>query len=205
MDKNLDFYLTAILALLIVVVGGFVAMNLQFSDYKYATSRPGADFVSNVDEPPVLLDSIRGSTHFIVSPQFVQNGAQNSYMASSLTLFNTVLSAKRKNIVVIGRVVDEKGAILECQSNFGDFKTNEAISKELCEQMLADATSVRAFVDLPSSSLSSNRIILEKNLVRVEPSSFDGVAVASYTLLEALYPDTPAIIESVNNLVNSAK
>ncbi|MCK4884098.1 MAG: hypothetical protein KAS30_04460, partial [Candidatus Diapherotrites archaeon] len=118
-----------------------------------------------------------------------------------LIIFSTVLSAKQKNLLTVGRVFED-GELLECQSNLGEVLTNKEISKEECEQLLNDEIYAKIFVAMPDSSLSNPKVILEKGVMHIYPTSFDDVSDVSFIAIEAMYPDAEAIIDSVNEIVS---
>jgi len=199
MKQGHYFYLTAIAAVLIIVVGGYVFLNLGTGDYKYRVVKDGIEFVSNDGIVSDLLTQIKTYPSITVSPRLVAQGPENSYMATSITLFNTVLTAKRKKVVIVARVLDSKGNILECQSNLGDPKVNRLLNATECGALINDATSARVFVELPDEKLNRPRVVLESGVIRIYPSSFESVSDVSFAVLNALYPDSAQIIASVNS------
>ena len=201
MNKQIYFYLTVIVAILIVLLSAFIITNIEWEEYKYSVTRNGVEFVSNIDEPAVLLQELRETDSFLVSPEFVKQGPENAYMVSPLIIFSTVLSAKQKNLLTVGRVFED-GELLECQSNLGEVLTNKEISKEECEQLLNDEIYAKIFVAMPDSSLSNPKVILEKGVMHIYPTSFDDVSDVSFIAIEAMYPDAEAIIDSVNEIVS---
>ncbi|HIH10436.1 MAG TPA: hypothetical protein HA254_07270 [Candidatus Diapherotrites archaeon] len=203
MERNY-LILSIIAGFAIVILAGYLLLNVPVSPYKYSETRQGIEFNSTSSDPGTLLGRMRDSGSFIISPQFVQVGTQNSYMTSSLTLLTTVLAAKKKDFVVVARVVDESGGALSgCYTNFGDLKQNKPITVEECNQMINDTASSRIFVDMPKPNAPKPRIIVEDNLVRVEPAAFSDVARDTYVLLTILYSDTDQIISNVNGILGN--
>ena len=107
MNKNAYFYLTILVGVLVILLGVFVVLNTNFEGYKYSVTRENVDFVSNTD-PAQIFQEVKASEIFVISPQFVQKGPENSFMLSSITLFSAVLTDKQKSIIVIGRILNEK-------------------------------------------------------------------------------------------------
>ncbi|MCR4335222.1 MAG: hypothetical protein NUV57_01655 [archaeon] len=200
MKKETYFYITAIVAVLIVVLAGFIFINLDLSDYKYSVEREGVRFVSNSAQPSELLSEMRNSKTFIISPQFVEIGSENTYMVSTITLFSTVLIAKGKDVIVVGRVLDEKGNLIKCQTNLGNVKTNEELSVEKCNQLLSDNFNTRIFISFPTGKTSL--VELEPRTIKITPSSFTDISHVSFVVAKALYEDAEQIIEQVNILVD---
>ncbi len=201
MDKSTAFYLTIISVIAIIILGAYIALNLDLSGYRYSAQRENVQFFSNSAEPAVIFQEMRDSKVFVISPQFVNTGPENAYMVSVVTMFSTVLVDKEKSVIVIGRVLDDSGNIVECQSNLGDVKTNEPLPLDECNSILNDSANVRVFVSLPDVALEKTRVVLEPKTIRVTPSSFEGVSHASYVVLDSLYDDTEKIFERVNQIV----
>ena len=206
MPNEINFYLTALLAVAIIVLAGFVVISLDFSQHKYSVVKDGVEFVSDYQEPSAMLADIRVSDSFVVSPVFTKKGVENNHMTSSLTLFTTVFTAKEKNVVVVARLVsDENGELISCQSNFGDLKVNKEISVDECEFLLSSSPGVKIFVERPPSDkkLQSSVVLLEKGKITITPSSFESVSHVSFVVLSALYDDTESIISRINGIVGS--
>ena len=201
MQNRNYFYITVAVIVLIVALAAFIIANYDFSQYKYSVSRKGVDFVSNSAPPSEILGEMRATETFIVAPQFVEKGPENSYMASAMTLYATVLTAKGKKVIIVGRLLDEQGQLKECQSNFGDVKINKTISAEECGALLNDSGSARIFISLPDSKLSAPKIVMEKGSAFIYPDSFESVSGSSFVFLENLYDDSEAIISGVNSVV----
>ncbi|HLC93335.1 MAG TPA: hypothetical protein VJH23_06540 [archaeon] len=201
MSKGHYFYLTAISAVLIVAVAGYIFINYDFQEYKYKVVKDGVEFVSNEGEPSDMLAGMKTYPSFIVSPQLVKQGPENSYMTRSITLFNAVLAGNRVNNVLVVRVVDEKGDIMECQTNLGDVKGYKTLGPEECNQLISDSTSARVFIELPDEKLSSPKVVLEKGVVRIYPSTYESVSGVSFAVLNALYGNAEEIISKVNAAV----
>lgn len=203
-SNELYFYLTAVAAVLIVVVGSFVVLTIDFSEYKYSIVRDNIEFVSNSSEPVAALDAIRSSDTIVVSPEFVSQGEENTYMTESLTMFTTVLSAKGRTPVVLARVVDEKGNLASCTSNFGDLKRNEPVPLEDCKKMLADADAAVVLVQLPKKEQKARVVMGFKSAEIISPSS-TAVPSVSFSFLKALYPDAAEVIANVNLALGGMK
>lgn len=203
MKSDFYFYLTAAVGFLIVVLFGFLYFGGGFPEYRYSVTSNGVDFVSNSAEPNKLLLGLRDSGQFIVAPQFSASGPENSYMASSLTMFNSVLISEGKKAITVGRVLDEKGNIASCQTNLGDPKTSKDLDAQECTAMLSDASGpVVIFVSFPNNpKLKRPLVMLSERVVRITPSSFDNVSYVSYTFLSSLYPDSASAIANVNSIV----
>ncbi len=195
------FFLTAAGLVLIVLLGFYIYANLPQQGHKYSVKRNGVEFVSNDGNIGDLIEGMRGYSSFTVAPRLVRQGPENSYMASGITLFNTVLAAKRKDVVVAARLIDENGSLSGCQSNLGNVKVNKEISAEECTRLLEDTTSARIFIELPDTKLAGPRIVLENGVARIYPSSFESVSGVSFEFASALYPDAAGIIAQVNGAV----
>ncbi|PIN85151.1 MAG: hypothetical protein COV47_03600 [Candidatus Diapherotrites archaeon CG11_big_fil_rev_8_21_14_0_20_37_9] len=200
MNKQIYFYATAIIAVLVILLAVFIFTNLDFSEYKYSVVKDGIEFVSNVDEPQILFGELRGYDSFIISPAFVQQGPENSFMATPLVLYSTLFVAKQKGLISVARVV-ENGSVVECQSNLGDFKTNKVLTTADCQQLLDDPFYAKVFIEMPDASLERPRVILEHGNVKIIPHSFDSVAGVSFTVAENIYPDAKSVIGEVNDLL----
>ena len=153
-----------------------------------------------------MLLAIRESREFIVAPQFVQEGPENSYMTQSLTAFNAVLIGQGKKVVAVGRLVGEDGSLISCETNFGDPKTSKELSAKECSDMLASYSgqfsSVTVFISLPDPKLGRPRVILSRNTVSINPSSFESVSYVSYVFLSSLYDDAQSMIGNANAIVS---
>jgi len=200
MKKETYFYITTLVAVLIVVLAGFIFINLDLNDYKYSVEKEGVRFVSNSTQPSELFNEMRDSKTFIISPQFVEIGSENTYMVSAITLFSTVLIAKEKDVIVVGRVLDETGDIIKCQTNLGDVRTNEELSIEKCNQLLSDNFNTRIFISFPTGK--DSLIELEPRTIRITPSSFENISHVSFVAVSALYEDAEQIIDQVNLIVD---
>ena len=199
------FYLTGVAAVLILAVAGYIYINLDLHEYKHEVVRGGISFVSNEAPPADLLAGLKSYPSFIISPQFVKQGPENSYMAMSITMFNAVLAAKKVKSIDVARIVDSKGSLMECQSNLGDVKTNKTLQPDECNKLISDATSARVFIDLPDTRLPAPKVVLEKGVVRIYPSSYESVSGVSFAVLNALYSDAESIISRVNYAVRNVK
>ncbi|HZX19849.1 MAG TPA: hypothetical protein VFF13_02445 [archaeon] len=202
MNKNAYFYLTILVGVLVILLGVFVVLNTNFEGYKYSVTRENVDFVSNTD-PAQIFQEVKASEIFVISPQFVQKGPENSFMLSSITLFSAVLTDKQKSIIVIGRILNEKGDLVECQSNLGDVRVNQTLDLDLCNQMLNDPANVRIFVSFPDPLLQKSKVILEQKKLTIIPATFESVSHTSFVVLDSLYDDSEAIIERVNQIVEN--
>ncbi|VVB99218.1 Uncharacterised protein [uncultured archaeon] len=199
--KDFYFYLSVFTGFLILVLLAFIVFN-SGGEFKYKVERSGVEFVSNTADPGELLDSFRNAQIIVFSPQFVESGPENSYMANALTVFNSVLVAKGKKVVVVARVLDDKGNIKSCQTNYGDPKKGEELTAQDCAAMLSSgAPDPVIFFSLPDSRLQKPRAVLSKGNAAVSPSSFDNVSYTSFVFLSSLYPDAQSIIEGVNSVV----
>ena len=201
MDKNQQFYLTVIIGFLIIISGVFVFLNADFGA-KNSIVRDNVEFVSDY-ETIEILNEIRLSKLFILSPEFVERGPENAFMVSVITIFSTVLIAKDKDVIVVGRVLDSNGNLIECQSNRGDVRTNEPIDLEECRQLISDPENVRILISLPDPSLSMSKVVLEPKTIRITPNSFEDVAHVSFVVVDSLYDDSEQIIENVNVFVEN--
>lgn len=205
-SNDFYFYATAIVAVLIFVLLAFIiSQGNVFSEYKYVVVKNGVEFVSNSAPPAELLQSYRDAPEFIVSPQFVESGPENAYMTSTLTVLNMVLVAKGKKVTVIGRVLDDKGSISSCVSNFGDPRVGKDLNAFECNNLFAEKKgSVAVYVSLPDQKGQLPRIVLDAKTVTISPTSFENTYYAAYSFASSLYPDADAIIEEVNSIVRKA-
>jgi hypothetical protein len=203
-SKEIYFYLTVVVVVLIVVFGVYIVLNLDFSEYKHVVVKGNVEFVSGSAEPSLIIDSIRSSDTLVFSPAFVASGEENSYMVEALTMFSTVFSAKGKNLVVLARVFDSSGNMVSCNSNFGDLKRNEEVSLEECKKMLSDKDSAIILVQLPSNSRKA-RVVLEGKSAEIISPNIKAVPYVSFALLEAIYPDSANIIKNVNLALSGMK
>ncbi|MCR4368318.1 MAG: hypothetical protein NUV67_00230 [archaeon] len=200
MAKQLYFYLTAIAAVAIIVVGAFVLMNLP-KDYKYSVEKDGVRLVSNEKEISELLSSYRAADSFIISPRFVERGTENVYMLSSVTLFNTILIDKGKSVIVVARVLDENQNLASCRTNLGNAQTDKILDAKDCAILLEAEDSVVAMVSFPKDGASLGLVELSEGKISITPASFEDVGWASFVFLESLYPDAQDIIDRVNLIV----
>lgn len=201
MDKNHQFYVTVIVAILIIIAGVFVFLNTDFGE-RNIVIRDNIEFVSDY-ETIEILNEIKLSKLFILSPEFVEQGPENSFMTSVITIFSTVLIAKEKDVIIVGRILDANGNLIECQSNKGDVRTNEVIDLDECKQLISDPNNVRILVSLPDASLSMSRVVLEPKTIIITPNSFEDIAHVSFVMVDSLYDDSEQIIENVNVFVEN--
>lgn len=210
MKNDFYFYATVAAGFLIVLLLGFILFSGAFSSQsRYSATVQGVEFVSDSAEPSAILSALRESPEFVVSPQFSAKGPENSYMTSALTAFNAVLIAKGKKVTVVGRVLDEKGAIASCQTNLGDPRTSKELGAGECAQLLSGLESsgksiVR--ISFPDPTLKKPRVEMASAApITLIPSSFENVAQVSYVFLSGLYPDAESIISGVNVAVGKIK
>ncbi len=201
-SKQLYFYLTAAVITAIVLLSVFIVVNYDFSSYKYSVVQGDVEFVSNEAEPGVLLAQLKEYDSFVVAPQFVEKGAENNYMLSSLTMFITVLTFKQKEVISMGRIL-EKNELKNCQSNLGDVLTNKELSADDCSKILADSDKGIILIALPDSSLEKSRVVLEKGTIKIYPNSFDSVSTSSFAVLKNMYSDADSIIGGINSIVGN--
>jgi len=203
MKQNFYFYASVLVVAMIVIVGAFVYLNLDFGGYKYSLEKEGVLFYSN--EMPVAdsFSALRENKVFVIAPEFVEQGNENTYMVSAVTLFSTVLTAKGKDVILVARVLDEQGNLVSCQSNLGDFKTNAELSIEECNNLLNDSTNARIFISFPKA-LSKPEVVFSNNSASITPVSFQTINGISFAFLENLYPDSKQIIDTINGVVASA-
>lgn len=205
--KDIYFYLSAFVAVLVFITAGYILLNSDFGQYKYDVKRNNVDFVSNTDDPAAVLDKVRASDVVLLSPEFVRQGAENSYSTSASTILTTVLVAKGKKVTLLARVVDSEGVLVACSSNFGDPKKNESVSIVDCKRMAGDTSVPRIFVSLPPKKDSGSKplVVLEGSTATVRPHTLDAMPYLSFALAEALYPDAKQIINSVNIVLDKLK
>ncbi len=200
-SKNgLYFYLYIFLLIGVVLLGSYVYFNLDFSTYKYVVERKGVSFVSNTDQPADVLERLRASDNVLLAVDFVPSGAQNAYSTSVVTLFTTVFVSKGHKVTLLARVLDEKGNLVSCSSNFGDPKRNEEISLEECSLMFSDRSLPSLYVPFPKKDFSRPLVVLSGSRVEVFSHSFDSLPFVSFVVAEAIYPDASSLIEKANVL-----
>ncbi|GEM_PF-2325364 len=205
MKNDFYFYTTIAAGFLIVLLLGFILFNGGSSQHKYTVTTQGVEFVSDIAEPSEILSGLRESREFVVSPQFSAKGPENSYMTASLTAFNAVLIAKGKKVTVVGRVLDEKGAIASCETNLADPRTSKELGAGECKEMLsgfeASGTPI-VRISFPDGRLAKPRVEMASAAsITLSPSSFGNVSHVSYVFLSGLYPDAETIISNVNGVV----
>ena len=201
MNKNIYFFVTVIVALLIVISASFIVFNSNFSEYDYSVVRNNVEFVSNSFEPKEFISEMNKSEVFIVSPRFVEKGPENMFMLPAVTTFSSVLVFKEKSVVMVARILNENGDLNSCQSNLGDTKTSEFLSKEECEVFLNDSSAVKIFIEFPNEKLKKSRVILEKNKITIIPVSFNEISSVSFEVLNTFYTDSEKIIQQINAVV----
>lgn len=200
LSQRLITALVAALVLLAVLFASLTIMQL-LNPYKYSTVENGVEFLSDVQSPDAQLAALAEKRLFIVSPELYGQGTANSYMASSLVVFNAVLKANGRTAVSLARVLDEDGTLLFCQTNEGQALTNREISAEECEGWLADSEYVKVMVSMPDASLKMPRVIATKGSILIMPDSFQSVSSVSFRALEKMYPNSAEIIDEINRML----
>lgn len=198
-----DSHILLIVAVLCVIIGVlafFVFFYAPPQEYKYSSQEKGVFFLSDYKEPAQYLQELKLEKTFIIAPEFRENNPTNSFMASSIVMFASILSANDKNIVSLARFV-ESGNLLYCQTNWGDPKTNIEITAEECSKVLSDTESqVVVLVSYPNNSLSNPKIVLLENKIEAFPKAAQDVQLSSYLILKAMYKNSDEIINQLNAL-----
>ncbi len=192
--------LSVALAIVILVFVSFIASTL-FKSYAFEFESQDIQFVSNYKHPGEFLKEAASQGSFIVSPQFAETGS-TSFMAESLTLFNSVLIAKGKVAITVARVAGPDKALLYCQTNDGNVLVNDRIESPECLSRLEYPQSIIFFVNLPDPSLSKSTVEVKPNQVIITPRDFSEVSRVSFVVLTAVFPDTPQIIDQVNGVLD---
>ncbi|MEM4326545.1 MAG: hypothetical protein QXZ13_00020 [Candidatus Diapherotrites archaeon] len=201
-SNDFYFYFGAVLLVLIIILGSYVYFNYDFSTYKHVVERNGVSFVSNTDEPSVVLDRLRASNNILLAVDFVPLGSQNQYSTDAVTLFTTIFVAKGHKVTLLARVLDEKGSVVSCSSNFGDPKRNDVIDLVECSKMFSDSTMPLLYVSLPNANNSKSLVMLSGSRVEVFPNSFESFSSVCFVVAEAIYSDAAQLIGTVNFLVD---
>lgn len=201
MQKRIQYALAAVAVIAIIAILALVAFPKQ--NYKYEIEQEGILFQSNYFAPSEYLNSLSAQGKFIISPQLEQSGAINSYMSQSLNIFIVILTSNSRSTVTLLRVMD-KGKLAYCQTNDGNSLGDRPVDSKECKTMLGDKNSVIVLIDLPDSSLSKPRVILEENTIHIIPKTPNDAMRVPLLVLRAMYSNSRDILDQINKFASKS-
>lgn len=202
MKKKIQCALACVVVIAAIALLAVLAFPRQ--NYKYEIEQEGTLFQSNYFEPKDYLGALSSQPKFIIAPQVTQGGAINSYMSQSLNLFIVILTYNSRTTVTLLRVTDEKGLLAYCQTNDGNSVGNRAIDSSECNAMLGDKSAAIVLIDLPDSSLSKSRVVLEENRMRIIPRSPNDAMRVPLLVLRAMYSNSQDVLDQINRFASKS-
>lgn len=201
MKKSTQFYLTVLIGALIIASAIIIAQDL-LTPTGYTAVIEGIEFSSKGRQLSDLFSDIRDRQSFIVSPEFYEKAAINSYMAKPLALFNGVLIANGKSVISMPRVIDlQQKKILYCQTNDGNVLGNRKVEVDECNGFLNDETFFRISIAVPDNSLPKSKVLVNEDSIEIYPKNYNDVSNASYVVLKTIYSNSPEIIARINAIL----
>ncbi len=200
MKKSTQFYLTVLVGALIIASAIIVIQDFLVPTGNVAEVE-NIEFSSKGGQLAGLFSDIRERQSFIVSPEFYEKGAINSYMAKSLALFNGILIANGKSVISMPRVIDLQQKTLYCQTNDGNVLGNRRVEVDECNAFLNDETFFKVSIAVPDNSLPKSRVVVAENSIEIYPKNYDDVSRASYVTLKTIYSNSPEIIARINAIL----
>lgn len=203
MDRRM-LIATAAVVVLIAASLAVIYSDLSRPRYDYSATSEGVEFFSNARPPMEYLPSLAAGNSFIISPEFASERAGQE-MVGALTMFSVVLTANGKKTVSIARLVDSSGNIARCQTNRGNLKTSDEITKEECEGMLSDAGYTVIYIGVPDSALPNPRVFVSEGKIEISPKTGSDAPRASLAVLKAMFSNAEEAISNSNALVGKLK
>jgi hypothetical protein len=202
-ETQINWAIPLITVIIIICAAGFLFFAFSEPKYKYSVERDGIIFYSNSFPPANYVSAAGAEQNFIISPAVFESGTTNQYMVQSLTMLNVILTKNNKNLTTIARVYDDSGNLMFCHTNDGNVHIDREISKEECEQMLANNDATKIFISFPNSELPKSEIILEEKNITINPMNFRDVSYAPLVLMRAMYADSDKVISTINDFVHA--
>ena len=190
---------TLVVIVAIALLAAFILQS-QAKSFQFKAEQDGVEFYSDESDPFEHLHALKDKRDFTVVLALKEQGhEQNAIMGQALNEMAVVLTANRKDVVVLAKVYGADEQLAYCQTNKGDVRTNEPISVEECQQTLTHLNNqVLIEVYQPNYLLGKSRVVLEPNQIKIQPKNKTDITLVPHTLMTALYPNTNEIINSVN-------
>ncbi len=161
------------------------------------------EFVSAQSSPISAVRQLAGSESFIISAQVHDpvTGA-DTLLFNSAALFIVVLSGNEKNVIQLFRIVDQQGNLSYCLTNHGELTTEERLSVEECNSLLAGDGPVKILINPANSSLSQPRISFSGDSVTIEADKVESTSNAAFTLLKTMFSNAEEVISKSNAITS---
>lgn len=202
MDKRIP--VLAVLLVFVAFLGyytwwWYTALSMPTKEYAYKLDYEGMLFLSNEAEASDYLPAFTGFNEFIVSPAFGKDDV--ALMTKPLILFQGVLSAKQKRVILLARVF-EGNSLKYCQTNDANVLVNREISIEECNSLLSSYIP-KIMINKPDSTLKKTTILLENNSITISPKNEYDLMNASYAVLRTMFEDIEEIIQNMNKIITA--
>jgi len=199
MDKRIP--VLAVLLVFVAFLGyyGYITLSTPTKEYAYKLDYEGMLFLSNEAEASDYLPAFTGFNEFIVSPAFGKDDV--ALMTKPLILFQGVLSAKQKRVILLARVF-EGNSLKYCQTNDANVLVNREISIEECNSLLSSYIP-KIMINKPDSTLKQTTIVLENNSITISPKNEYDLMNASYAVLRTMFEDIEEIIQNMNKIITA--
>ena len=189
-------------AVLVVLIIIFVAAILAGPQGNFHSVRSeGVLFTSGTASPLELIPGLAGETEFIVSSGIYEAGnAANPFMLNASNLFVVVLVGNGRQVTQVFRVANSQGLTLYCLTNYGDFKTEERVETEQCNEMLGPGGKPVILVEFPNSALAEPTVEVSDKRIVVKSNSIDALNNTSFTVLKAMFSNAEEVLAKSNEI-----
>jgi len=202
-EKNLKIILGVVFFFIVLFIV-LIAFNSVSFGYSYYT-QDNVLIASNHLEPKPYLEDLSNRKTFVVSPEMYESSTVNSFMGNSMNLFLVVLTGNDKNAILMARVLDEQGNFSYCKTNWGDFKTEETISKQACLDFLNSTNAVKILIEAPHSSELRPFVQVSVKEIKIRPKRISDLGLLSFSLLKEMFPNAREIVDKTNLIVHATQ
>lgn len=165
--------------------------------FRFEWEHDGLLFASDYAEPKALLRafSIKPKVILLAELSGGESTENPEIFNKSFIPFYAVVAGNDRNAIQLIMFV-EGGNTKECQSNFGDLKTQVFLNANECAALLErwNEELVIRF-QLPDSSLGRSFVLLEENKAVIKARNISEQAALSSALAEQLFPNAQEILE----------
>lgn len=204
-SRTLTLIFAGLVFLLCLLSGCGQQGSQQEFEYEW---EDGVLFQSNFKEPKVLLREFALKQEIIVETELLLEKPNENpeIFNKSIIPFYTVVAGNDRNAVQLLLFVGSGGRIQECQTNFGNVKTQVALQGEECSELLDKWNyELLIFFPLPDASIKRSSVILEENKIIIKAKNTEEQAVLSRSLAEHLFPNAREILDRAKEKLKKLK
>ena len=205
-NKKATIFVLALLISLMVLYISYLGYNYYInSRFEYSESEAGITFYSKDFVVKDSLNKILDTSEILIVFNIKEkdlNYTEN--ITESIVLFNSIFASKNVSTVTVIGVLNNRGNLLSCTTNRGDYYTNEAIDDVNCNALM-DSYNSKIVVDFPNPSLKSSSVYLypEESYLNIKSRNIEDLMISNYLILKFRYPDLEKTLQDIEEIKNN--